>query len=156
MLKRLALAATLALAALPASADDRTVVTAFYQQVLSAPAAPDLADRTSRILAPGWQSIGDFVGPAKTREQFTAQMAGIGKVVPNLTWQMVDVLQQGNRYVVIGRGTGTPVAAFFGVPPSGKSFDILTIDVHTVEGGQITRSYHVEDWMSALRQLRAQ
>jgi hypothetical protein len=31
-----------------------------------------------------------------------------------------------------------------------------SIDVHTVEGGKLVRSYHVEDWMSAIRQFSAQ
>lgn len=43
----------------------------------------------------------------------------------------------------------------FGIPPSGKSVDIMSIDIHTVENGMIVRSYHIEDWASAMRQLRA-
>jgi len=43
----------------------------------------------------------------------------------------------------------------FGVDGKGKGFDILTIDIHTLEGGKIIRSYHVEDWAGALRQLSA-
>jgi hypothetical protein len=30
----------------------------------------------------------------------------------------------------------------------------MSIDVHTVEGGRIVRTYHVEDWAGAIRQLR--
>ena len=40
-----------------------------------------------------------------------------------------------------------------GVPHGGKSFRIMSIDIHTVENGKLTRAYHVEDWMSAVRQL---
>jgi len=31
----------------------------------------------------------------------------------------------------------------------------MSIDVHTIEAGKIARSYHVEDWMGAARQLSA-
>ena len=55
--------------------------------------------------------------------------------------------------VVRSRATGTPTGPLFGVDGNGRSFDILTIDIHTIEHGKITRSYHVEDWAGALQQL---
>jgi hypothetical protein len=36
---------------------------------------------------------------------------------------------------------------------SGKNFKIMAIDVHTVEDGKIKRTYHLEDWAGAMRQL---
>jgi hypothetical protein len=41
-----------------------------------------------------------------------------------------------------------------GVAHTGRSFRIMTLDVHTVEDGRLTRADHVEDWASAMRQLR--
>jgi len=29
----------------------------------------------------------------------------------------------------------------------------MSIDLHTMEGGKIARTYHVEDWQGAFRQL---
>ena len=40
-----------------------------------------------------------------------------------------------------------------GAPYGGKSFKLMSIDVHTLENGKLTRSYHLEDWMGAVRQL---
>ena len=51
------------------------------------------------------------------------------------------------------RATGIPVAPFFGVDGQGRSFDIMTIDIHELEDGKIVRTYHVEDWAGALQQL---
>jgi hypothetical protein len=42
-----------------------------------------------------------------------------------------------------------------GNPTNGKSFKLMSIDVHTLEGGKIARTYHVEDWQGAFRQLSA-
>ena len=53
----------------------------------------------------------------------------------------------GDRYPAVG--------PLFGIDGEGKSFDILTIDIHTIEEGKIVRTYHVEDWTGALRQLKA-
>lgn len=138
-----------------ARADDKAVVEAFYTQLLNGASATDVAERASKVLSPAWESIGDYSGAAKTREQFVQQLQGFGKLMPNLKWQVQEILKDGDRYVVRGRASGTPVGPFFGAPPSGKSFDIMSIDIHTMEKGLIVRSYHVEDWASALRQLKA-
>ena len=140
--------------AAPAHADDRAVVESFYA-LLSSLSAPDVPGRAAKVLAPGWESIGDYSGAKKTREQFVGQLQGFGKLMPDLEWAVQENIQQGNRFVVRGRATGTPNGPLFGVPASGKSFDIMSIDIHTVENGQIVRSYHVEDWGTALRQLSA-
>jgi hypothetical protein len=31
----------------------------------------------------------------------------------------------------------------------------MSIDVHTLEGGKMVRSYHIEDWIGAIRQITA-
>ena len=62
---------------------------------------------------------------------------------------MVD----GNRIIVRSVASGTPVGPFFGVPPSGKTFKIMTIDIHTIIDGKAITAHHVEDWAGALRQL---
>ena len=45
---------------------------------------------------------------------------------------------------------------FPGVPPAklaGKSFEMLALDVHYLKEGKIARSWHLEDWASALDQM---
>ena len=156
-MKKLFFYAMLATAAIPtlAQASDEDVVRSLYSEVFSKAAAPSLAESGNKILAPNWQSFGDYSGKAKTREELYAQFGGVGKIVPNLHVEVKEVIHQGNRFIVRGEMTGTPVADFFGVKPSGKSFDIMNIDVHTVENGQIVTTYHIEDWASALQQLNA-
>ena len=133
--------------------DDRLVVEAFYTQLLSSAAAPDVPDRAVKIMAANWESIGDYSGANKSRDQFVRQLQGFGKLMPDLKWSVQEIMQDGNRYVVRSRVTGTPTGPLFGVPPSGKAFDIMSIDIHTVENGAIVRSYHIEDWAGALRQI---
>jgi steroid delta-isomerase-like uncharacterized protein len=129
------------------------VVRAFYAEVLSSTTAADLTERMSMALSPSWESIGDYSGAKKTREQFAAQLQGFGKLIPDLSWKIEELIEAGDRFVVRGRATGTPVGPLFGVPASGSRFEIMSIDIHTLEGGKIVRTYHVEDWATALRQL---
>ena len=134
---------------------DQDLVQSLYTQVLSQTSAPDLTERMARVLAPSWESVGDYSGAKKSREQFGAQLAGFGKLIPDLAWTVEEVIASGDRYVVRGRASGTPVGPLFGVGPTGKRFEILSIDIHTVEGGKVVRTWHVEDWAGALRQLAA-
>jgi predicted ester cyclase len=62
---------------------------------------------------------------------------------------------RGDRVIVRGEVTGTPAGDLFGVPHTGKSFRIMAIDIQTIQDGKIARTYHIENWLSALGQLRA-
>ena len=35
----------------------------------------------------------------------------------------------------------------------GKSFDTMAIDIHEVENGKIKKTWHIEDWLTALEQF---
>jgi hypothetical protein len=54
---------------------------------------------------------------------------------------------------VRGEAPGTPVTPLYDVQPTGKGFKIMSIDIHTIEGGKIVRHYHIEDWTGAMRQV---
>ncbi len=156
MTRRLFAIASLALsAALPASAQatDKAVVEAFYADYLNAKGPADKAAIAERILAPAWRSVGDYISEAKGREAVTKQVGGFHQLIPDLSWKIEDMVQAGNKFVVRGKATGTPKGPLFGVDGQGKSFTIMTIDIHEVSGGKIVTSWHVEDWAGALRQL---
>ncbi len=135
-------------------ADDKPLVQTFYDY-LSNPASDAHADAFRSATTAGWGSIGDYSGKIKTRDAFIGQVGGFGKLIPDLTWAVEEMIQAGDRVVVRSRATGTPAGPLFGVDGKGKSFDILTIDIHTIEDGKIVKTYHVEDWAGALRQLSA-
>lgn len=137
-----------------APAADQDVVQALYSEVLSGTTSPDLPARMARVLSPDWRSIGDYASPVKTRDQFLAQLLRVGGALPNLSWKVEEILQVGNRFVVRGRATATPVAPFMGAPFTGRSFEIMAIDIHTVKDHKIVLSYHVEDWHGAVEQLQ--
>lgn len=137
----------------PATADDRKVVQSFYTDLLSQPARGDLDTATRKVITEDWVSIPTPRG-GKGAAGFVRSLQGFAKVIPDLKWEIQEILQDGNRYIVRGKATGTPVAKFFGVEPTGKGFEIMSIDIHTVENGRIVQSYHVEEWIKAAAQVR--
>ncbi|TDR27831.1 ester cyclase [Hydromonas duriensis] len=81
--------------------------------------------------------------------------SGFAKMIPDMKWAMKDLVVSGDKVVVRGELTGTPAGEFFGVPYSGKRFTIMTMDMHTIKNGKLQKTYHLEDWAGALRQLSA-
>jgi predicted ester cyclase len=148
------LAATVAFAALAtgALADNASPVTAFYD-LLSNPGSAEYMAAFEAATTEDWISQGDYSGTDKSRAAFIGQMGGFAKLIPDLNWAIQGIHTDGNIVTVRSRATGTPVAPFFGVDGQGRSFDIMTIDIHELDGGKIVKTYHVEDWSTALRQL---
>jgi predicted ester cyclase len=149
-------ATVLGLVPVLAAPGDRAIVEAMYARFFSAGGAPDLAVEGEKLLAPGFESIGDYSGKAKKRDELIKQIQGFHKLVPDLIWQPEEIIEAGNRFIVRSRATGTPKGPLFGVDGKGKAFTLMSIDIHEVAGGQIVRVYHVEDWAGAMRQLSAQ
>ncbi|WP_150526305.1 ester cyclase [Roseibium sediminis] len=153
-LKIMLAASALTFAALSgnALADDRDTVQVFYDY-LSNPGSKAHADAFLKVTTADWQSIGDYSGQTKSKEKLVGQLSGFAKLIPDLKWEVQDMYQDGNTIVVRGRATGTPVGPLFGVDGEGRSFDIMSIDIHELKDGAIVKTYHVEDWATALRQL---
>lgn len=131
----------------------RTVVAPFYR-ALNAEFAKDSADLIRQATAPDWVSCRGN-DACNSREEVVAGIAQRLKSVPDLKWEIKQVLAAGNQVTVRGEATGTPAGEFMGTPRTGKSFKVMSIDVHTIEGGKMVRSYHIEDWIGAVRQLTA-
>lgn len=89
-----------------------------------------------------------------TRGQLAEVFKQMGEAVPDLGWAIEDILVFGDQIVVRGRATGTPVKEFWGAPPTGKSFNTMAIDIFTVKNGKLATAYHIENWMTALQQIK--
>jgi hypothetical protein len=156
-MKRIAsalLAVTLAAPAAHAemsAAEARAAVAPFYK-ALNAEFASDSPDLIRAATAPEWVSCRNNEA-CNTREEVIAGVGARLKSVPDLAWQIKDILVSGNQVTVRGEASGTPAGEFFGAPHGGKSFKVMSIDVHTLRDGKMIRSYHIEDWMGATRQL---
>lgn len=132
----------------------KEVVRPFYTRCLTVNAGSDVAGIMGKLLADDFQSIS--VAETKGKAQLTAQLQGFWKLIPNLKWDVQEMLQDGNRVVVRSIATGNPNGNFMGMELDGtKAFRIMSIDIHTVEDGQIKTVYHLEEWTTALRQLQS-
>lgn len=131
----------------------RQIVAPFYR-ALNRPATQDVDTLLGQATSPDWTSCGGN-NVCAPRQVVIGAFKNRGKTVPDLAWDIKDIQVAGDTVIVRGEATGTPAEEFLGVAPAGKSFRIMSIDVHTIAGGKMVRSYHVEDWAGAARQLQA-
>ena len=129
----------------------RELVTPFYD-LLNVPSTKAVAATMQRIASDDWRSWAGETA-SKSRDEFVAQVIGFGKALPDLAWSIKEVLVAGDRIIVRSEASGTPAGELFGMPHTGRSFRIMTIDIHTVKDGKLVAAHHVEDWAGALRQL---
>ena len=132
--------------------DARSIIAPFYD-ALNAPASKDVRALVERIASPDWRSFSGE-GVSKGREEFIQQVTGFGRLIPDLAWEIKQVIADGDTIVVRSEASGTPVADLMGAPHTGKRFAIMTIDIHTLVAGKLVRADHVEDWAGAFRQLK--
>lgn len=75
--------------------------------------------------------------------------------VPDSTSEILDIVATGNKVAVRTRISGTDTEGFMpGMPATGKSFSVESIDVMTFnENGENTEHYGIFDMMGAMGQL---
>lgn len=106
-------------------------------------------------MADDWRSYSSDTG-IRSQEETVGAIGGLRQhVAPDLNWASHDVIVTDSYIVIRGEGSGTPIADFFGVPPTGKSFAVMSIDIHQVVDGKVASTWHVENWAEAIKQLSA-
>lgn len=159
-LKHLAIFALLGGSILSAHAENldvkqaRAIITPFYEGLNAAPGR-DAAALILKATSENWEScyVNDKCIP---RTENVKNMAGFSKSIPDLKWEIREIIVSGDRVIVRGEASGTPAGELMGVPRGGKSFKLMWIDIHHIKDNKISgKTYHVEDWAGALKQLSA-
>jgi len=132
------------------------VVIAPWYSLFNVATRGDVKTIEEQVLTADYESCAGYLpGECWGRETSIKVVSNFAKSIPNMTFDIKEVLVVGDRVIVRGEVAGTPAGELFGVPYTGKSFKIMTVDIQTIKDGQITKTYHMENWLSALGQLRA-
>lgn len=129
----------------------RKIVAPLYD-ALNEPLKKDVPALLGRAANPGYRSCStnqDCLG----RDELAGQFKMFGTTIPDLHWTIKEIWTSGNRIVVRGEASGTPVRPLFGVQPTGKSFRTISIDMFTVHNGKLSNAYHVENWIAATQKI---
>lgn len=124
-------------------------------EALTASTSDEVRERLESATSPEWQNCG-LNDACETRDATIARWSARIARLPDFRFEIREILLSGNRIIVRSQATGAPTEPFMGINAEGRSFAIMTLDVHEVEGGKIIRTFHVEDWGRASRQLRGE
>jgi predicted ester cyclase len=92
-------------------------------------------------------------GEPATRDDLIAVQKHDVDAVPDLHWELKELLFDGDRLAARLVNTGTPVKTWLGVPPTGASFEIVEYAIYQVRGGRFVHMTALHDAGELLRQL---
>jgi predicted ester cyclase len=160
-LSRLAFAAVALMSPSAASAQAltdaqaRDIIAPWYS-LFNVASRGDVKAIQEQVLTADYQSCSGYLpGECWGRDTSIKVVGNFANSIPDMRFEVKEVLVAGDRVIVRGEVDGTPAGDLFGVPHTGKSFKIMTIDIQTIKDGKIARTFHMENWLSALAQLRA-
>lgn len=134
--------------------ENKDVIMTFYNKALTVNSETRPTEALTPHFAEGYESSGSV--ESKNAEQLMGQLEFFWKIIPDLKWEPQQVINDGNVFVVRSIASGTPNGDFMGLPTDGtKSFKIMTIDIHTMRDGKIASTHHIEDWPTAMKQLKS-
>jgi ketosteroid isomerase-like protein len=158
----LAIAALMSITASGASAQSLTeaqarAIIAPWYNLFNIASRGDVKAIQEQVLSADYESCSGYL-PSECwgRDISIRVVSGFANSIPDMKFEIKEVLVAGDRVIVRGEVTGTPSGALFGAPHTGKSFRIMAIDIQKIRDGKIVQTFHMENWLSALGQLRAQ
>ncbi|SNR16686.1 nuclear transport factor 2 family protein [Tenacibaculum jejuense] len=133
---------------------NKEAISAFYQKALTVNKDTRPTAVLTRLMAEGYQSFNST--GSKGAKELMRQLEFFWKLIPDLKWETQQIINDGDKFVVRSIATGTPNGDFMGLPTNGsKSFKIMTIDIHTMKDGKFVSTNHIEDWATAMQQLKS-
>jgi len=136
-------------------AQARAIIAPWYS-LFNVTTRGDVKAIQEQILTQDYESCADYLaGECWGRETSIKVVSNFAKTIPDMKFDIKEVLVAGDRVIVRGEVIGTPAGELFGVPHSGKSFRIMAVDIQTIREGKIAKTFHMENWLSAIGQLRA-
>jgi ketosteroid isomerase-like protein len=138
-----------------AEAQARAVIAPWYS-LFNVASRGDVKTIQEQVLTADYESCSGYLpGECWGRDTSIKVVGNFANSIPDMKFEIKEMLVAGDRVIVRGEVTGTPAGDLFSVPHTGKSFKIMAIDIQTIKDGKIAKTFHMENWLSAINQLRA-
>lgn len=111
---------------------------------------PDLVDE---VLAPSWNDIPLAPGQSAGPEGIKPIIRSVAQAFPDAQITVNDMIQEPGRIAVRAEISGTHLGEIFGIAPTGKKVTFRLHEFHTIDGDQLTTTWHMEDWFGLFLQL---
>lgn len=127
---------------------EREAVETFYRAFTEQ--SLDLVDA---VLAPDWEDIPLAPGQVAGPEGIKTIIRSVADAFPDVKITIHDMVQEPGKIGVRAEITGTHRGPLFGIAPTGKAVSFRLHEFHTIEGGRVTTTWHMEDWFGLFLQL---
>ncbi|GAA4667812.1 ester cyclase [Frondihabitans cladoniiphilus] len=94
-------------------------------------------------------------GEHARRDDVVGVLKGIVDAVPDIRWDVEEILFDRDGIAVRAVNTGTPTKEWLGVAPTGNSFEIVEYAIYKVRDGRFVHMTNLHDSAEMLRQLTA-
>ena len=81
-------------------------------------------------------------------------MQGMGSMFSDINGEVTHVLVDGDYVFVRGEYTATHTGEAWGIPATGVEVSFDACDLHHLQNGQISKTWHLENFMSIYEQLQ--
>jgi predicted ester cyclase len=92
-------------------------------------------------------------GVPSTRADVTASLRAHTQAIPDLVWEIQDLVIEGNRIAARLRDTGTPQQEWFGLTPTGATVTFDECAFYEVVDGRFAHTWYLMDAAGVRRQL---
>jgi predicted ester cyclase len=92
-------------------------------------------------------------GVPSTRGEMAASLRAHVQAIPDLVWEIQDVVIEGNRIAARLRDTGTPRQEWFGLTPTGATVTFYECAFYQVRDGRFEHTWYMMDAEAVRRQL---
>lgn len=111
---------------------------------------PDLIDQA---VTPDWDDIPLAPGQGPGPNGLKPIIRSFIEAMPDVHITIHDVIQAPGRLAVRAEISGTHQGPLFGIAATGRHLSIPIHEFHELRGDRIQRTWHLEDWFGAFRQM---
>jgi steroid delta-isomerase-like uncharacterized protein len=126
----------------------RQLIVDFYEAV----AAHDI-ERLRAVVSADWQYIPALSEGQSGPDQLVPAFRNLSIGLPDMKIDLLDVLVCDDRVAIRASVSGTQTGPVMGVAATSKPVKFAIHAFHEVKSGKITRTWHLEDWLSMFRQI---
>ncbi|MDR5837771.1 ester cyclase [Caballeronia sp. LZ034LL] len=130
-------------------------------------AAKDAVERLYRAFAthdlmllreavtPDWAYLPEPPGERPGPDQMIPIFADLAIALPDMRIEILDMLVQDDRVGVRAEVSGTQAGPLMGIAATRKPLRFAIHSFHEIRGDRVSKTWHLEDWLSVFRQLDA-
>jgi predicted ester cyclase len=106
-------------------------------------------------VTPDWEYIPEPPGQQPGPDQMVLIFADLAAALPDMRIEILDMLVQDIRVGVRAAVSGTQSGPLMGIAATKKQIHFAIHSFHEVRDGRVSKTWHLEDWLSVFRQLDA-